>query len=76
MKKYLLIVLLIVTTVSLSQTRKNVNVGLLVDFISEDSKDLFSRLKNEVKAGVGEDLFKFAQSSRSRFLVFLNGRIT
>ena len=55
MKKYLLIVLLIVTTVSLSQTRKNVNVGLLVDFISEDSKDLFSRLKNEVKAVVGED---------------------
>lgn len=55
MKKYLLLVSLMVVTVAFSQTKKNYNIGLLVDSKSEESSKLLSRLKDEVKAVVGED---------------------
>ena len=55
MKKYSLIVLLLVTVVAFSQAKKNYNIGLLVDSQSEESSGLLARLKNEIKAVVGED---------------------
>ena len=55
MKKYLLLVLLMVVTVAFSQTKKNYNIGLLVDSLTDDSEELFSRLRSEIKAVVGED---------------------
>jgi outer membrane protein len=55
MKKYFLIVSLMVTVVAFSQTKKNYNIGLLVDSKSEESSGLLLRLENEIKAVVGED---------------------
>lgn len=44
-----------VTIVAFSQTKKNYNIGLLLDTKTEESTELLSRLRNEIKAVVGED---------------------
>jgi outer membrane protein TolC len=38
-----------------SQTKKNYNIGMLLDSQTQESTELLSRLKSEIKAVVGED---------------------
>ncbi len=55
MKNSIIALSLLFTVVAFSQTKKNYNIGLLLDSQTEDSKELLSRLRNEIKAVVGED---------------------
>jgi len=55
MKKYFLLISLMVTIVTFSQVKKNYDIGLLVDSQSEESSELLARLKSEIMAVVGED---------------------
>jgi outer membrane protein TolC len=55
MKNSIIALLLLFTMVTFSQTKKNYNIGLLLDSQTEDSNELLSSLKNEIKAVVGED---------------------
>lgn len=55
MKRHLTILLLMVTILAFSQTKKIYNIGILLDNQTPESKMLVSALQNEIKAVVGED---------------------
>jgi outer membrane protein len=55
MKKYIIALSLMFTTLVFSQTKKIYNIGILLDNQTPESKGLFLDLQNEIKAVVGED---------------------
>ncbi|WP_034058787.1 TolC family protein [Lacinutrix jangbogonensis] len=55
MKKNITILLLMVTLLAFSQTKKNYNIGVLLDYQTPRSELLLFALQNEIKAVVGED---------------------
>ncbi|MEM1338532.1 MAG: TolC family protein [Bacteroidota bacterium] len=55
MKKNLLWLLLLLTTLAVAQNKPTVSIGVLVDSRSSKILPLYEQLKNEVKAVVGED---------------------
>lgn len=55
MKKYFLIILLLHSTIVLSQEKKTYNVGVLTDSWSQELRPIFDNLETQVKSVVGED---------------------
>ncbi len=55
MKKYILLVSLMVTTLAFSQTKQNYNIGILLDNLTPELNPHILALQNEIKAVVGED---------------------
>jgi outer membrane protein TolC len=55
MKKYIIVVLLLATSIVFSQSKKNYNIGFLLDSETPELKPLFLALQNEIKSVVGED---------------------
>ena len=55
MKKLLLLTLLIITAVGFSQTQAEYKIGVLADYLNDESQSLFQRLQQEIVAVVGED---------------------
>ncbi len=64
MKKYIVVLLLMVTTMSIAQTKKNYTIGFLFDNITPELAPLLSTLKNEITSVVGEDaIINFPETS-------------
>lgn len=55
MKKYLSVIIFLFCTIALSQTKKNYNIGVLVDFQTEELAPIFDKLETQVRSVVGED---------------------
>lgn len=64
MKKCILILLIIYTSISFAQTKKTYNIGILVDQKTEGFVPIYEELKNEITSVVGEDaIIKFPETS-------------
>ena len=55
MKKYVLVLLLICSFVGFSQSKKNYNIGILVDNRTVEMEPLFKTMQDQIIAVVGED---------------------
>lgn len=55
MKKYLSILICLHSTIILSQTKRTYNIGVLIDFQTEELAPIFDKLETQVRSVVGED---------------------
>lgn len=55
MKKYLYILICLCCGIVSSQTKKTYNIGVLVDFQTEELRPIFDKLETQVRSVVGED---------------------
>lgn len=55
MKKYLSVLICLYSTIALSQAKKTYNIGVLVDFQTEELAPIFNKLETQVRSVVGED---------------------
>ncbi len=64
MKKYILVLLLICSLVGFSQSKKNYNIGILLDNRTEEVNPLLKTMQDQIIAVVGEDAtISFSESN-------------